>query len=492
MIKNERQYRITKAQARKFEEALTQLRQSSKNGELLEVHPLLVQAQIDALQSQFEELREQLEEYESLRLGKRTVLEVNSFSELPYALIQARIAANLSQKDLATRLGLKEQQIQNYESTGYASASLERITQVIHALGVNVREEVFLPHADLSITRLFKRLKEAGLERRFVIKRLLPRSLVARLESQSGKEITGNLVLQAASVVARIFGWSTPLLLGTDKPLTLNLAAIGGGRFKIPANATEQRFNAYTVYAHILALLTLDATNRLPFKPIPTDADEVRREILASFGSITFENVLRYTWSHGIPVLPLKDTGAFHGACWRHEGRNVIVLKQATKSLARWLFDLLHELWHIGQEPDKDELSVIEESETALARRESEEEQAASQYAGDVVLEGRAEDLVQACIQQAGMDVKLIKKFLPLVAKREDVSVASLANYMAFRLSIEGFNWWGAATNLQEGDGDPWRVAREIFLEHVDLSGLNEFDRNLLEQALTEDSLVGV
>jgi hypothetical protein len=170
----------------------------------------------------------------------------------------------------------------------------------------------------------------------------------------------------------------------------------------------------------------------------------------------------------------------------------VIVLKQATKSLARWLFDLLHELWHIGQEPDKDELSVIEESETALARRESEEEQAASQYAGDVVLEGRAEDLVQVCIQQAGMDVKLIKKFLPLVAKREGVSVASLANYMAFRLSIEGFNWWGAATNLQEGDGDPWRVAREIFLEHVDLSGLNEFDRNLLEQALTEDSLVEV
>jgi transcriptional regulator with XRE-family HTH domain/Zn-dependent peptidase ImmA (M78 family) len=493
MIKNERQYRITKAQARKFEEALAHLRQSSENGELPEVHPLLVQAQIDALQSQFDELREQLEEYESLRSGKRKVLEVNSFSELPYALIQARIAANLSQKDLANRLGLKEQQIQNYESTGYASASLERITQVVSALGVNVREEIFLPQVDLSVTRLFKRLKDAGLERSFVIKRLLPRTLVARLESQPGKEVTGNLVLCAASVVSRIFGWSTTLLLGTDNPLSLNMAAVGGGRFKVPANATEQRFNAYTVYAHILALLTLDTTDKLSFKQIPTTAEEVRNEILADFGSVTFESVLRYTWSHGIPVLPLKDSGAFHGACWRLEGRNVIVLKQATKSLARWLFDLLHEIWHVCQEPDKDELSVIEDSETALTRRDSEEEQAASQFAGDVVLEGRAEDLAHACIHQAGMDVRLIKKYLPLVAKRENVSVASLANYMAFRLSIEGYNWWGAATNLQhEEDGDPWRIAREIFLEHVDLSVLNEFDRNLLEQALSEDSLVEV
>ena len=42
-----------------------------------------------------------------------------------------------SQKDLAQRLGLKEQQIQRYEATGYASASLARIQEIIEALGVN-------------------------------------------------------------------------------------------------------------------------------------------------------------------------------------------------------------------------------------------------------------------------------------------------------------------------------------------------------------------
>jgi len=50
----------------------------------------------------------------------------------------------LSQKDLAERLGLKEQQVQNYEATEYTSASMARVRAVIEALGVTVKEEVAL------------------------------------------------------------------------------------------------------------------------------------------------------------------------------------------------------------------------------------------------------------------------------------------------------------------------------------------------------------
>ena len=56
-------------------------------------------------------------------------------AELPTVLIKARIAQGLSQKDLAERIGLKEQQIQRYEATDYASASLNRIKEVVSALG---------------------------------------------------------------------------------------------------------------------------------------------------------------------------------------------------------------------------------------------------------------------------------------------------------------------------------------------------------------------
>lgn len=135
MIRNERQYRITKTQAQKFEEALNGL-MSRRDGD-----PLLLQLESDALESQLEELREQIEKYEGLRSGETSSIVVNSFEELPHALVKARIALGLSQKDLAERLGMKEQQVQRYESTNYQSASMTRLHEVVQALGVNVRLE---------------------------------------------------------------------------------------------------------------------------------------------------------------------------------------------------------------------------------------------------------------------------------------------------------------------------------------------------------------
>ena len=67
MIKNERQYRITKAQMRKFEGALTELAQTKDKN----IHPLLQKAHQDTLRSQYEELRMQVEEYDALVEGKR-------------------------------------------------------------------------------------------------------------------------------------------------------------------------------------------------------------------------------------------------------------------------------------------------------------------------------------------------------------------------------------------------------------------------------------
>jgi ribosome-binding protein aMBF1 (putative translation factor) len=143
MIRNARQYRITQAQVAKLEQALAQVMAGEER--VAFIHPRLRQAERDALQSQITDLREQLAEYDALRTRKRPVLHLKSFEELPRALIQARIAAGISQKELGKRLGLKEQQIQRYEATDYASASLARVHAVIRALGLQVHEEVILP-----------------------------------------------------------------------------------------------------------------------------------------------------------------------------------------------------------------------------------------------------------------------------------------------------------------------------------------------------------
>jgi len=135
MIKNERQYRITKAQAQKFERAIQETTASPKR----EVHPVLRKAQIDAMNSQWDDLVRDIEEYEKLRSGRRRVVALRSLEDLAKTLIQARIAAGLSQEDLAARLGLKPQQIQRYEATDYQSASLERVNEILRVLGVKLR-----------------------------------------------------------------------------------------------------------------------------------------------------------------------------------------------------------------------------------------------------------------------------------------------------------------------------------------------------------------
>ena len=60
MIKNKRQYRLTKAQANRFSKTLQSL--SETDG----VHPLIIKAQREALSSQIANLEEELREYESL------------------------------------------------------------------------------------------------------------------------------------------------------------------------------------------------------------------------------------------------------------------------------------------------------------------------------------------------------------------------------------------------------------------------------------------
>lgn len=132
MIKNERQYRITKAEAQKFEQALMQLQKEQREGSPL--HPLIQKAQWDALLSQLEDLNADITEYERLKTGTADIRELDSLARMPHAIIKARIVSGLTQKELAQRLGLKEQQIQRYEASEYATASLSRLQQIAKLL----------------------------------------------------------------------------------------------------------------------------------------------------------------------------------------------------------------------------------------------------------------------------------------------------------------------------------------------------------------------
>ncbi|BAZ12706.1 hypothetical protein NIES4071_45380 [Calothrix sp. NIES-4071] len=57
-------------------------------------------------------------------------------NKLPDTLIKARIAAKMSQKELADIIGFEEEKIKNYEAKNYRFASFSGIIEISTALGI--------------------------------------------------------------------------------------------------------------------------------------------------------------------------------------------------------------------------------------------------------------------------------------------------------------------------------------------------------------------
>ena len=131
-ITNQWQYRHTKVQADKFAEALAHFDESPQAHP--GVHPRLIRLQKETVASELEVLRAEIKKYERLQRSKRGMNRLKWVADLPEALVQARVTAGLTQAALAELLGLKPQQIQRYEATAYAQASLTRIQQIAQAI----------------------------------------------------------------------------------------------------------------------------------------------------------------------------------------------------------------------------------------------------------------------------------------------------------------------------------------------------------------------
>jgi DNA-binding transcriptional regulator YiaG len=139
MITNERQFRIANAQMKRFGEALAA---QAATGPSPDVHPRIHQAMVDATASERDELRAQVERYDDLRSGRVAERTLTSVRELPIALIEARIAARLTQRELAAQLGVPEQQIQRWEANSYAGVGIDRLQEIADALKLEMLETV--------------------------------------------------------------------------------------------------------------------------------------------------------------------------------------------------------------------------------------------------------------------------------------------------------------------------------------------------------------
>lgn len=461
MIANERQLQIARADVERFEAALT-------TEQVEGVDSGIAAAQREAISSQLDELRREIDSYLELRRGNVRTFEFHSLADLPDLLIKARIAAGMTQRDLAERLSLKEQQIQRYEAQGYQGASFARIVDVADAIGIDIPSPLRLVEAE-SPDAVLKRAAVAGVDSRLVRSRVAP---------------DGD-AHQVAKRLAFVYGWS-PSALFRATPLELPIRSGSTARFKMPKGRNERATAAYTAYAHRLASICAGTRPSERGPDLPVEAAAMRA-MVASRGPVNFENVLETAWDLGIIVLPLADPGHFHGACWRIGWVNVVVLKQGDRSISRWLVDLLHEMFHAGRFPELRELEVVEEPEVSDSRREDVEERQATWFASLVATDGRAEELFKAAVSRTGGDLRHLKLAVTEVASRAKIDPGILANYAAFRLSLQGENWWGTAANLQDRSRDPLEIARDTFFRRFDFSPLDETELELLTLALHDE-----
>jgi HTH-type transcriptional regulator / antitoxin HipB len=132
MIQNEHQYKITQGEIKKLQQVLEKILEKS---EIISAQQLA--AMQNGFQIQIDRMQAEIKEYNDLKVGK-VEITMASIEDLPKVLIQKRIGLGMTQKELAAKLGIKEQMVQRYEASSYESIGFQRLTEVWNALSASI------------------------------------------------------------------------------------------------------------------------------------------------------------------------------------------------------------------------------------------------------------------------------------------------------------------------------------------------------------------
>jgi hypothetical protein len=91
---------------------------------------------------------------------------------------------------------------------------------------------------------------------------------------------------------------------------------------------------------------------------------------------------------------------------------------------------------------------------------------------------------MRTIMRRSRRNIAAFKRVLPAVAKESNVDVGALANYVAWGVSLQDYDWWGAATNLKRRS-DSFGTLRDEFFERVDVWRLDAREQDLLIRGLT-------
>jgi HTH-type transcriptional regulator / antitoxin HipB len=131
MIQNEHQYKVTKGEIDKLQQVIDKLLEQPN------ISPSQLAGMQNSFQTQIDRMQMEIQAYDDLKAGK-VEITMGSIEDLPKVLIQKRISLGMTQKELAAKLGIKEQMVQRYEASGYESIGFQRLAEVWNALSVSI------------------------------------------------------------------------------------------------------------------------------------------------------------------------------------------------------------------------------------------------------------------------------------------------------------------------------------------------------------------
>lgn len=469
MIKNDIELRISKESLTQFLSSLQELDFDESFNEFSTKKQDIYRK---ALEGEVENLQSQIREYELLKSGNLHDFLSEKFTELPLNLIRARIARGFDEEYIANKLDMDLSDYIDLEDELFAEADTAMIIKLISLLNLEIPTELENMFTIDSVQ--IKRNVEKSLGSLF--DKLIPYELKEEYNLTNG-------YLKLYSSLKKIFNEQLNEILTGSK---INNYMLTNARYKTPKGTRDELVFLHTSYAEFIAK-EISKLIETPIQELTTNPKDFRENVINKYGDLSFETCVSYLWDQGIPIIPFDMSGGFHGACWRFNGRNVIVLKQQSKSSSRWLFDLLHEYWHATQEPHLLEREIVDLGEVLSDKTDDLEELDANKFAEEVIFCGKSEELFDECIAISRGRIKFLKNAVQRVAVINDIDVGALANYTAYKMSQLGESWWGAAQNLQE-NSNPYSKAFDILKSRLDSSVLYSLE-DPLEQELLKTAL---
>jgi HTH-type transcriptional regulator / antitoxin HipB len=131
MILNEVQYQVTQTKLKDLEKELTMLTPPPTT-----LHPRQILSRTNSLNILIDTLKQEMVDYDNLKNGMISEFPIDSIQELPIVIIKARIARGITQKDLAEKIGIQEEEIKRHEAHEYYGVEFNVLQEIMSILDI--------------------------------------------------------------------------------------------------------------------------------------------------------------------------------------------------------------------------------------------------------------------------------------------------------------------------------------------------------------------